>query len=292
MQLNILRNIIEWLNKPFPFFETFKEKIAVPFYIGISVMLILILFNPSRNFDHFDIQMLKIFAYAFIAFGVSFIFNAALPIIFSQFFDIDRWCIWKTIVFTLGKFLTIGAINAVFAFYFDNPSGNIHFVSFLFSILYHTFIVAFIPVVLFIFWLEKRFYKKHYQIALKADKELHEHFNVVSSNTNFEHDGLTVPLNSIYYVKSDGNYSSIFFEKDNTISKTLLRITLKEIEEKVATKNILVRCHKSYIVNLQKVIKVEGNARRYNFYLDKLNDAIPVSRSLSKSIIEELNSLL
>ena len=281
----MFKNIIKWLNKPFPFYETIWEKLIVPLYIALFIILFLFLFNPSKNTDNLNIQLFKMFSYALITFIIASFYNIALPLFFQRFFDIDSWNIWKTIVFSLVKVTIIGIANAVYAVYFDSPTNNIFFPVFLLKVIYYTLIIASIPVLILIFWLEKRFYKKHYQVALVADQKLHSLNMENTRNEFFEHNDFKIDLSSLYYIKSDGNYCTFYFEKDNAICKTFIRITLKEIEDKIESHNNFIRCHKSYIVNYQKVGKVEGNARRYNLYIDKVNVAIPVSRSLSKSLV-------
>jgi DNA-binding LytR/AlgR family response regulator len=39
------------------------------------------------------------------------------------------------------------------------------------------------------------------------------------------------------------------------------------------------RCHKSYVINLDQVNHISGNAQGYKFHLKSAEDLIPVSRS-------------
>lgn len=282
----MLKIISSWLNKPFPFYENLKEKLLAPLYIALSIILVLVIFNPTRNVDYLEIQFFKVFAYAFIAFSVASFFNIALPKIFNTFFDIEKWIIYKALVFIFAKLLVISLINAVFAFYFDNPSNNIHFIHFLISVLYFTFIVSLVPIIIFIFWLEKRFYKKHYRISQIANQKIHDLQIEKSKEEYIEFESFKITLNSILFVRADGNYCTFYFENGNSVDKTLIRVTLKEVENRINRINI-VRCHKSYMVNLQKVDKIEGNARRYSCTFSKVNTSIPISRTLSNNLIEE-----
>jgi len=284
--------LIKWFKKPFPFYETLSEKIVVPLTIGLFVIFFLFLFNPFYNSEYFSVQVFKMLAYGLITFTVLTFFNIVTPLVFKDFFELENWNIWKTILFELGKLLTIGISNGLFAFYFDNPSNNDNFPYFQVLVLYRTLIISIIPIILLIFWLERKFYKKYIRIALTAENKLHNAKSELSNdNSNleyFESDSQKILLNTIYFIKSDGNYSTFYFDKNGSNCKTLIRTTLKEIEEQIGLKSI-VRCHKSYIVNLEKVSRVAGNARGYLFYIDKLNQSIPVSRNFSKSVLERLN---
>ncbi len=284
--------LIRWFNKPFPFYETLREKMIVPLSLGFFVFFFLFLFNPFYNSEHFSIQVLKMFTYGIIAFTVLAFFNIAVPNILKGFFKIENWNIWKTIVFEMAKLFTIGIANGIFAFNFDNPSDNDNFPYFQVIVLYRTLIISIIPIIILIFWLEQKFYKKYYKKALITDHRLHdiqtEFKRDYLKKEYFETDNLKIHLNNIYFIKSEGNYSTFYLDKDGSNSKVLIRTTLKEVEEQINQKSI-VRCHKSYIVNLDKVSKVEGNARGYLFYIDKLNQTVPGSRNLSKSVLEGLS---
>jgi hypothetical protein len=99
--------LINWFNKPFPFYETLKEKMIVPLSFGLFVILFLLLFNPFYNTEHFSIQIFKMLAYGIIAFVILAFFNIVVPNILKGFFKIENWNIWKTIVFEMAKLLTI-----------------------------------------------------------------------------------------------------------------------------------------------------------------------------------------
>lgn len=60
---------------------------------------------------------------------------------------------------------------------------------------------------------------------------------------------------------------------------------MKNFEALFSDKTKIVRCHKSYFVNLNKVKTTSGNARAFYLHLEELDFQIPVSRNFSKKII-------
>jgi DNA-binding LytR/AlgR family response regulator len=54
--------------------------------------------------------------------------------------------------------------------------------------------------------------------------------------------------------------------------------------------NYFYRCHRSYLVNLNYIRHISGNATGYKLHLEGVNDLIPVSRNLNNEIIEKINS--
>ena len=99
-------------------------------------------------------------------------------------------------------------------------------------------------------------------------------------------------LEQLYYIASADNYIEVFWGENNEpLNRIMIRNTLKAIEEKYEDIPSLFRCHKGYIVNCQKVIKVEGNAKGYFLSLKDVPEKIPVSRN-KKEDLENLFSHL
>ena len=44
------------------------------------------------------------------------------------------------------------------------------------------------------------------------------------------------------------------------------------------------RCHRTYLVNLDRVGHVSGNAQGYKLHLEGIDNLVPVSRSLNEEI--------
>jgi hypothetical protein len=91
---------------------------------------------------------------------------------------------------------------------------------------------------------------------------------------------LDVALNHLYYITSAQNYIEIFHGNKNAIKSTVLRQSLKTIEEDmiVSSDSPLIRCHKAFIVNREKVIELRGTAKTAHFILEDVDVTIPVSR--------------
>ena len=75
--------------------------------------------------------------------------------------------------------------------------------------------------------------------------------------------------------------------KIDKIKKLLIRISLSNILKQVETHSIK-KCHRSYIINLEKVKDLKGNAQGYKLILPEIDSEIPVSRSFISSIIPQL----
>ena len=91
-------------------------------------------------------------------------------------------------------------------------------------------------------------------------------------------DVLTVKANEILYLEANGNYVSVFEWRGGTIEKKIVRTSLSKTEKENRLP-YLMRCHRSYIVNLKKVVNVSGNAQGLKLHMAEAYIIIPVSRN-------------
>jgi DNA-binding LytR/AlgR family response regulator len=92
---------------------------------------------------------------------------------------------------------------------------------------------------------------------------------------------LLIPEQEISYIKSENIYSYVH----NGTEKYFTTCSLKEIEA-LLDRFYFFRCHRSYIVNLDKIVKI---TKSQNCHIHLVNgEDIPVSRNKKKAILEIL----
>jgi len=287
--MTLIDKIIMWLRKPLPFFETTKQKLIISIVFGVFITSFLILFDFSSEGEHSYMQILKAVLYGIITFLVLFFYSYILPILIPRFFNSERWNMGRSIAYGILLVVSIGLFNALFAFKFDNPNNRVVLFPFLIAVVQKTFVISIIPTLMFNLWLEKRLYKKYEQGSEIANN------NLIHSELDKKHD-LKIDIDEknkiseqdLVYIKAEGNYCQVYYIEDLNQKKLVLRNTLKNIEDTLQNSKRIVRCHKSYIINLDKVKKVTGNARGYNFIVDDFNFQIPVSRTISKDLLNRI----
>jgi len=99
---------------------------------------------------------------------------------------------------------------------------------------------------------------------------------------------LKTEVSHLIYITSANNYVDICYLKEGKAKHHLLRNTLKNIEDDLKDNPIFFRCHKGYIINLQHVAKFSGGVSGLKLYLNQVEESIPVSRSLTKTVKERL----
>jgi len=137
--------------------------------------------------------------------------------------------------------------------------------------------------------LQKRFDKAIQKAEAKVSKVLKdasakaEKVEVTSGNdlyVNIDRRLIKIDIPSIYLIEAKGDYIQVKTEHKNyTVHSTLKKIEIK------LPKDLFLKIHRSYIINVQKIIDIEDNS-----VLIK-KDVVPVSRSNRPELMKRLNLL-
>jgi DNA-binding LytR/AlgR family response regulator len=135
--------------------------------------------------------------------------------------------------------------------------------------------------------------KEQYMQMAEVEKELMElrkgaerneagmiRFNDEKGNTK-----LVVSADRVISLESAGNYVNILYDNDGKLVRYSLRNTLKGIE-KVCNSNGLIRCHRSYFVNLNKIKVIRRTSEGVYAEMDVHNVGdIPVSKTYASDLL-------
>ena len=99
---------------------------------------------------------------------------------------------------------------------------------------------------------------------------------------------LSVAKENLLYIESADNYICIWYQKGEVLKKKLLRITMKEISEQLADTSI-VRCHRSYLINLDlvKVMRREKENMFLELGVPNVKE-IPISKTYGEQVLRRL----
>lgn len=106
-----------------------------------------------------------------------------------------------------------------------------------------------------------------------------------------QNDRIEIKPSQIDYISSEDNYFEVVWQEGGKVCKKLLRGTLAKAEETTQPWPFLFRCHRAYIVNLDKVIGIKGNAQGYRLQLQNNPEIIPVSRAKGPLMHERLQNI-
>ena len=98
----------------------------------------------------------------------------------------------------------------------------------------------------------------------------------LEGNTN-EH--VTLEVSNLLYIEAVGNYVKVCQLQGNEVHTSMLRATMKQMEDSLQAYPMIVRCHRAFMVNLGQVEQISSISRAMQLVMRHSHDAIPVSRS-------------
>lgn len=237
------------------------------------VYLFLVFFQPfgTYNYAHAGKYLLLI-PYAIIAFVTFFIGDYFISRIFSKWTwinEISKNCI-------LLFFCSI--LNYCYSVHFINDA-DFNALSLFYMVMF-TYTLG-IPICSIAVLGKYSFLKNNkIQLAIPATTEANANIKEAIESISIIPDvgeKMNLSKNSFLYAQSEGNYSDIFYLNNEKVEKKLLRISLKNLEGQIC-KNEIIRCHRSYILNIQNAINKRGNAQGFKISLKHTSEKVPVSR--------------
>jgi len=101
---------------------------------------------------------------------------------------------------------------------------------------------------------------------------------------------ISIMLENLLYIESADNYATIFYRNKSGQAHYLLRNSLKWMEDNLTKDTPLIRCHRSYIVNMDKVKILKKERGGLVLELDAENTPdIPVSKTYYESFMTKFS---
>jgi len=275
------------LKEPYPFNNSLKKEIISSFFFGLFVFLFLFLFQPFGLSQYQSpTKTIELAGYGLITMVVLFFNNLTFTLIFPKWFNQSSWSVGKNIFYSSYMFFSIGLANLIYSVYQGYLSLNLK--GFL---LYQgiTLLVGLFPFTVSTFAIYSNRLKKaikeadHLNASLSPQHtSVQNYFEIPSQNKS---ENLSIDINALLAIKAIENYIEIYSLKNGMVSKTIIRNTLKNIEEAFSGFDFIKKCHRSYLVNLQNVEQFSGNAQGLTLDFGKENSIeVLVSRSFVKEI--------
>jgi len=310
-----------FLNKPFPRLEPDRKNVVTSFFVGSFVALFLIVFEPFQlNEWHTNNKIIKLIGFGVISFIMPLILNIIVARVISKETIEDNWTVGKEILMLTAVIILIAFGNLIYG----NLLGvmPLTFKGFLFA-LSSVVMIGIFPVTIHVMRKHNKLLKINFEQAVIVNEHIH-HDETEADDSVKKISGLdeepvpndpshmpeaivdVVPklvfvaengkdiveleAGQLLYIESADNYSNIFFTEENKVKKQMIRSSLKRMESQI-TFEYIVRCHRTFIVNLKNVKNVEGNAAGYKLSFADVQYFVPVSRSFGVLIIEKLKAL-
>ncbi len=290
------------LQQPFPAFIPCLRGVVLCFTGGFCVFLVLFVFK-AFGMHNFETGQRAVYAgiYAGITILIALVNTVLLPWIIPSVFREEQWTVGKEILTFIWLLICISAGNLIASNILDGE--GISLINFVRTIGI-TASVGIIPISISILVKQQSLLKRYATAARQIEEKVFNpetSFPKTSSSPVVENfieltgdnagDKLAISLKDLLYINAADNYIKIYYTDPSGTKQFILRSTLKKTEESLAPFPQFFRCHRTYIVNLDKVRHISGNAQGYKLHLAETNDLIPVSRSYNSTIAQKLNDV-
>ncbi len=289
----------DWLNAPFPFYlNDDRKNFLLVTVLSAFVTLFLYLFKTESEFSFANgLEWL----HGLITFGALLFNLLVLPRIFPALMDPTAWTIKKYIVFNVWHLVLIWAIATVLEKMFFCPF-DMGWITVMRHTIVQVAIKGIIPIALCTLFLKAQLLQQSLREAIKTNQELQkiqvlkreakEAIKTASQITLYSDtsESLTFNLPDLLFIEADDNYSTVMWKEAGAIQKKLLRVNLKNLESQLDN-SFTLRCHRSYIVNVNAISAISGNTNGYKLKINGSDFSIPVSRPKGKEIMEKISQL-
>ncbi len=238
---------------------------------------------------------LDLAGYGLITFVVLSFFETVVQRMFPSVFNEETWTVGKAILWLWIIIFMIGICNTAYFWILclnteDSRGAGI--------MLFYTSVVGIFPFALGIIGRFTILYHRYKQRAEELSL-----LNIGENNHDDDADyaialfqdnkksKVFLQAKQILLIESAENYINIYSHAGTELKKMMIRCTLQSAEESTQVTPMLVRCHRSYIVNLAAVSKLFGNAQGYKLQVASVEKPVPVSRKYEKAVVEQLKKV-
>ena len=210
----------------------------------------------------------------------------------------ENWKLKHTFYSSLWNISTIAVGNYFYMVFSSDLENNF---AELFAVLYYTLSIGVFPVLIILIYSEHKMLISNQKKAAKTTSIIENRSlksvtkapvkDVIELKADISSDDFSLNSKELLFIKADGNYSTFIMENNTEKKEIIKRISLKSVEEQIKNHPKLIRCHRSYIIHIDKVKKVSGNARNISLHFDDNGLVVPVSRAKEKEILSAINHI-
>ena len=267
------------LNQEYPAPRPVLKSLIIAVLSGLFVALFLLYFEPF-NF-HLNTIENKVFQLSFYGCITTFVllfFLYVFPLLLPNLFSDMNWKLGYQMIFNM--LIVIATFNSIYSNYMNSMPFDWDIYWLMVS---RTFALGILPIAFITFVDYYQKVKSSLNLAsnilinkkefLKDSKE-----DTHQISTDLKNETFSFSENDFNYAIAEGNYIDMCSLDENTLKKVTYRVTLSSLEIQLKEASSLIRCHRSYLVNLNKVKNISGNAQGLKLELINQSEIIPVSR--------------
>ncbi|MDX1753504.1 MAG: LytTR family DNA-binding domain-containing protein [Salinimicrobium sediminis] len=270
-----------FLRQPYPYYFTQDKLGKLALAICVPAFLFVYLFEPfnvnpeEHKMAYFWISFIHVAVSSLVLYGCYSLVNL-LKI------EEEKWTLGKEIAGLALVLLFMGIANFLIRDLFYDNHHNWSF-RYLLEEVRNTFLVGILLVLLLVPLNFARIYSRNSGKAASFETPAKEN-NIpprggVEICTQVKSDDFSLQVEDFLFARAEGNYVEFYLTGEQN-KKLLKRIAMKELEQQLSSFPQIIKTHRSYLVNLQKVTSVAGNAQGYQLSLEQFPSTVPVSRGM------------
>ncbi|MEL7161955.1 MAG: LytTR family DNA-binding domain-containing protein [Bacteroidota bacterium] len=265
------------LKRPFPDREFGRSSVIGMARVGVFVFAFLYLMRPwgvrmSGN------PLLICLGYGLVTFivGVAYAYTTTRLLGWEK--SGDRWTLWRWI---LDSGLLLACISVGNFFFYNATVGWTAFhILVLAAISVPTVLIGLFPIAASGMALQLRAEREHQRVAgqvLLATSGQNGQSGT-GRLTALGDGSFSVDPTALLFCESRQNYVRCVYLSEGAVREETIRATLSGVEERLKG-SMLLRCHRSYLINVAHIRQARGNAQGLRLELVGTEEEVPVSRA-------------
>ncbi len=271
------------LHKPFPAIHDPRSGWFAALGFGLFVAVFLYFFRPFGLAESGDALAWIAPGYGAVTALCMFALQWLSPKIFPTYYREETWTVGKEVLQIMANIAIIAIGNWIFSAFlgFIQPSPESFFLFFGF-----TLAVGIFPVSVHVLLRQNAWQRKYLRQSDQLNSRLQKQpvttpaeQPMVQLRDENDRVALEIPSGDLVAVESADNYVKVHFFNNQKLTSEMIRSSLAAVELSVATHPQFFRTHRSWMINLNTIEKVNGNARGYTIRLRNFAKNVPVART-------------
>lgn len=261
-----------------------KNIVRLILFTSIFALIFINIYAPFGADRWYNVTRLRFFTFSSLTILTGVLIVVISRVLMYYYTRKRNLLIWQYLIWIFGEIALMSLFYSLFEKYVLDDVRNFNII---FNIsLKNTTLVLLLPYS--ISWLWLAWQDKKEQLAQLRDEP--DKFLAPKDMVPFyDEKGVlkfSVKKENLLYLESSENYVNICYLNKERISKYMLRETLKKVEENLAGTDI-IRCHRCFIVNFDKVRVIRRDKDGLKLELDVAAAAdIPVSKTYVGTVMQ------
>ena len=270
--------------------------IVISLIISILYALVfLVIYSPYSDTAWFGLAKSDSFLLTttFVVASVLFLVISRMLMIFTSKNNTIKMTYLKYYLWLFGEIILIGVFHAILSIvYVELTEFSVPFI--VTKSILITLLALGVPYVVSAMWITIKDMRNTLLITdtnnIATDGEaIAQNIDIINIADNKGVLKLSVKLDNLYYIKAEDNYTIVNYTKNGLLNRYMIRCKIQTIEDNFSN-TPLMRCHRTYIVNTQKikVLRHESDGFYMDFDFDGI-DPIPVSKTYSEAVVKRFS---